>query len=48
MAFFYGLIYLWLPWVLVAVHGPSPFEARGGYSLVAGRRFLITVLSLVA
>lgn len=45
---FYRLIYFWLPWVLVAVRGPSPFVAHEGYPLVAGCRLLITVLSLVA
>ena len=41
------VIYLWLCWVFIAVHRLSLTVARGGYSLVAARRLLITVASLV-
>ena len=43
--FFFFKIYLWLCWVLIAVHGPSPVSASRCYSLVAICR-LIAVASL--
>ena len=40
-------IYFWLHWVFIPTHGFSLVAASGG-SLVAGRRLLIAVTSLVA
>ena len=41
-------IYLWLPWVFVAVRGLSLVAVSGGYSVVAVCGLLIDVASLVA
>ena len=45
--FFSLFVYFWLPWVFVAAHRLSLVTASGGYSLVAGHRLLIAVVSLV-
>ena len=39
---------LWLSWVFTAVHGLSLVGASRSYSLVAGHRLLIAVISFVA
>ena len=41
-------LYVWLPWVFVAVLGFSLVAARGRYALVVVGRLLIAVASLVA
>ena len=41
------VLFFWLHWVFIAVHGLSLVVASGGYS-VAVCRLLITVASLVA
>jgi len=43
----YYFIYFWLLWVFVAVRGLSLVAMSRGYSLVAVRRLLITLASLV-
>ena len=40
------LFYLWLRWVFIALHGPSPVAASGDCFLVVVHRFLIVVVSL--
>ena len=45
--FFFFNLFIWLPWVFVAAHGPSLVAASGGYS-VAVHGPLIVVASLVA
>ena len=40
------LFYLWLHWVFIALHGPSPVEASGDYFLVVVHGLLIVVVSL--
>ena len=42
------LYFLWLCWVVIAVHGPSLAAVSGGYSPVAVHGILILVASLVA
>ena len=42
------LIYFWLCWVFIAVHGLSLVAMGGGYSLIAVHVLLIAVTSLVA
>ena len=46
--FFLILIYFWLCWVFIAVHGLSLVAMGGGYSLIAVHVLLIAVTSLVA
>ena len=45
--FFFNLLYFWLCWVFVAVHGLSLVAASRGY-FVAVRGLLIAVASFVA
>ena len=45
---FYLFIYFWLSWVFIATQTFLYFQRHGGYSLVAVRRHLISVASLVA
>ena len=40
------LFYLWLHWVFIALHGPSPVEASGDYFLVVVHGLLTVVVSL--
>ena len=40
------LFYLWLRWVFIALHGPSPVAASMGYSLVGVLRLLLALASL--
>ena len=46
--FFNKLIYFWLCWVFVAVHGLSLVVVSGGLLFVEVRGLLISVASLVA
>ena len=46
ISFFKINIYLWLCWVFIVLHGPSPVAPSGDSSLVVMHGFLIVVVSL--